>query len=350
MPRPLTTTEFTGRGDLEAISGASLPRERPVISVVVPAYNEERCVLPLVEAVRRVLDGIGEPYELVLVDDGSSDGTWTMICQAHAADSRVKGLSLSRNFGHQHALLAGLSHAAGDAVISMDGDLQHPPELIPTLLAAWRQGYLVVSTERRDSSDTTPFKRVTSRAFYRFFSAVSGMELRAGSADFRLLDRQVLDVILQLRDPSLFFRGVVQWVGFPAMTVPYTARPRAAGTSKYSFRKMIRFSAAAVLSFSTLPLRLGIWVGLAMSGFALLELLYVLVMYSRGQTVPGWASILVLMSIMFGVLFILVGLLGAYVAAIYDTVRGRPHFIERASLGLGQRDDRAVPTHAAPFT
>jgi polyisoprenyl-phosphate glycosyltransferase len=347
MPEPLTTDQRMGGRDLETFSGTSKLPERPVISVVVPAYNEEHCVLPLVEALRAVLDGVGESYEVILVDDGSSDGTWTMICEAHAADPRVKGLSLSRNFGHQHALLAGLSHAAGDAIVLMDGDLQHPPEVIPTLLAAWREGYLVVSTERRDSTDTTAFKRITSRGFYHFFSAISGLELRAGSADFRLLDRQVVDVILQLRDPSLFFRGVVQWVGFPAATVPYTARPRVAGKTKYSVRKMLRFSAAAVLSFSTLPLRVGIWVGLVMSGLALAEVLYVLVVYSRGQTVPGWASMLVLMSIMLGVLFILVGILGAYVAAIYDAVRARPRFIERAGVGCEVRRDEAIPTRAA---
>src|SRR5690606_35096955 len=199
------------------------------LSVVSPMFNEETNVQPFVRAVSDVLDPAGIDYEIILVDDGSRDGTWLAILEATKQSPRVRGLSLSRNFGHQGALLAGMCHARGRAVVTMDGDLQHPPALIPELVSAWRDGYKVVNTRRSDSTDTSWFKRASSRWFYRFFSRVSGVTMEAGASDFRLLDRMPLSALVNMGDADLFVRGIVSWLGFKTKTIPYQAQPRLSG-------------------------------------------------------------------------------------------------------------------------
>jgi len=189
-------------------------QDNPVVSVVAPLFNEEMNVGPLVAALTEVLDGTGDSYEIILVDDGSSDTTWQAIEGASKANPRVRGIRLSRNFGHQNAIFAGLHAARGRAVVTMDGDLQHPPALLPRMLDAWRQGYHIVETRRTESEDTTLFKRATSRWFYRIFSALSGIPMSAGTSDFRLMDANVAAVIRQMKDADLFLRGIAHWVGF----------------------------------------------------------------------------------------------------------------------------------------
>lgn len=300
---------------------------RPLISIVVPLYDEADNVDPLVDELAAVLRALGEPFEIVLVDDGSADATWEHIVAAHRREPAVQGLSLLRNFGHQGALLAGLTHASGRVVITMDGDLQHPPEVIPELVAAWRRGHHVVHTVRRDSADAGGFKRWTSRLFYRAFSALSGIEIPPGSSDFRLLDRAVLDTVLEMGDPQPFLRGIVRWLGGSSATVEYRARERASGRSKFGLGRMLRLAGSGVISFSTVPLRLGIWIGLATGALAFLEIVYIVVQYARGHTVPGWASVLTVVSFMFGVLFILLGILGTYLASIHQALKNRPAFL-----------------------
>lgn len=306
---------------------------RPTISVVAPLYNEADNVQPLVAELLAVLRPLGEPFEIVLVDDGSSDETWRRIQEAARLEPALRGLSLMRNFGHQSALMAGLAQASGSAVISMDGDLQHPPELIPELLAAWRAGSRVVHTRRLDSEGTGRFKRWTSRAFYRVFSLLSGLDLPPGSSDFRLLDREALDTILALRDPEPFLRGLVHWLGGPSATVTFRARDRHAGVSKFSLRRMVRLSTQGLVSFSTVPLRLGLWAGLLTSAPACAGILYLLVRSARGETVPGWAAALTVMSFLFGVLFILLGILGTYLASIHQALRNRPVYLVGRTVG-----------------
>lgn len=309
---------------------------RPVVSVVVPLYNEEEAVDALLRRLLRVLEGTGEPFEILLVDDGSTDRTWKRIRAAHRSEPAVKGISLLRNFGHQSALLAGLIQASGRAVVTMDGDLQHPPEKIPDLLRQWRRGFKLVNTRRADSEDSGLLKRWSSRWFYRAFSALSGLRLAPGSSDFRLMDESVLEIVLQMADADLFLRGIVQWIGCPVATVSYRAAPRVAGRSKFSPAKMFRLSSAAIVSFSTVPLRMGIWLGLLTSGLAVAEIAYIFVQYLHGNTVPGWASVLTVMSFMFGILFVLLGLLGTYLASIHQAVRRRPQFLVAERFGLSQ--------------
>lgn len=304
------------------------------LSIVVPLLDEAENVPHLLESLRLHLDDLAEPYEIILVDDGSSDATWAEIQKACAASTQVRGLSLSRNFGHQHAILAGLHHCLGRVVVTMDGDLQHPPETIKEMLTAWRQGYKIVETKRHDAVQTGLFKRLSSRIFYRVFGLLSGIPVGAGTSDFRLLDRKVVEAIRDMRDVHLFLRGLTHWVGFPKTVIPYEANPRLSGRSKYSLIKMFRFSFSAVHSFSLIPLRIGIWIGLITAVLSFAELLYISIRYFQGVTVPGWASTLGVMSFMFGILFVLIGIIGTYIGGIYETVKNRPRFLINESVGF----------------
>jgi glycosyltransferase involved in cell wall biosynthesis len=299
----------------------------PELSVVAPMYNEEGNIAAFVAAVEKVLLGIGVPFEIILVDDGSSDGTWAQIVGQAKLHPGLRGARLARNFGHQGALMAGLSEARGRAIVSMDGDLQHPPELIPELFARWREGYRVVTTERADAADTSLFKRTTSRWFYGVFSKLTGVAMAPGNSDFRLMDATAVRALCDMNDVDLFIRGSVTWLGFRSITLPYRANPRFSGTTKYSLKKMLRFASGAILSFSLAPLRLGIWIGFLTSGLAILELSYILIQYFRGQTITGWASMMGFMSLMFGILFVLLGIIGTYLGKIFELLKNRPRFL-----------------------
>ncbi|MEI9950204.1 MAG: glycosyltransferase family 2 protein [Pseudomonadota bacterium] len=303
------------------------PSLSPELSVVAPMYNEEGNIAAFVVAVERVVASIGVPFEIILVDDGSSDGTWAQIVAQSKLHPALRGARLARNFGHQGALMAGLSEARGQAIVSMDGDLQHPPELIPELFARWREGYKVVTTERADAEDTSLFKRTTSRWFYGLFSKLTGVSMAPGNSDFRLLDATAVRALCDMNDVDLFIRGSVTWLGFHSITLPYRANKRFSGTSKYSLKKMLRFASGAILSFSLAPLKLGIWIGFLTSGLAILELSYILVQYFRGQTVTGWASMMGFMSLMFGILFVLLGVIGTYLGKIFEVLKNRPRFL-----------------------
>ncbi len=299
----------------------------PTLSIVSPLYNEEGNVSALVDRITAAVHPLAVRYEIILVDDGSKDRTWDSISAACAADGNIVGIRLSRNFGHQHALLAGLSAARGQAIVSLDGDLQHPPEKIPELVNLWRQGYDIVQTMRRDAHVAPLFKRITSRLFYRFFSAMTNVALDPGSSDFRLLDRKVLDTILSLKDTDLFFRGAVQWVGFKTATFPFDAEARFSGATKYSLGKMLTFASGAIISFSAIPLKISVYIGLFTTLLAFLEIAYITLMYFRGDTVPGWASTMGVLSLLFGILFINIGIMGTYLARLHTALQNRPSFI-----------------------
>ncbi len=306
----------------------------PELSVVVPAWNEDGNLERLHERLAAVLDHLGTSWELIVSDDGSTDGTWAAITRLNVLDSRVKGVRLSRNFGHQAALLAGLAHASGRAVISMDADHQHPPEVIPKLVDEWRRGAMVVHTARLDGPQQGVMKRATSRLFYRVFSWLSDATLQPGMADFRLLDRQVLDELLQFPEEGLFLRSLVQWVGFPSATIPYECDARYSGETKYSLRRMVKFAWTAVTSFSLVPLRAAVVTGVFTSGVAFIAIIYAVGAKVFGfYTVPGWASILSILSFLFGVLFIFLGIIGEYIGRILIEVKHRPRFLVRERLG-----------------
>ena len=306
----------------------------PILSVVIPLCNEEGNVALLLERLHDALEPLEVPYEVILVDDGSRDATWSIVSEAADKDDRLKGLSLSRNFGHESAMFAGLYHSSGEAVVTMDGDLQHPPSLVPELFKAWQEGNKVVETQRLENEDASIIRRTTSRGFYRLFSFLSGLPMVQGTSDFHLVDRQVVDNILQMKDAELFLRGITHWVGFRKTTIPYRAVSRHTGETKYNLLTMIRLAASSLFSFSMVPLQLGIWMGLITSGLAFLELIYILVTYFRGNAIPGWASTLTVISFMFGILFILIGIIGAYLGRVLETLKNRPRFIVQDQLGF----------------
>jgi polyisoprenyl-phosphate glycosyltransferase len=306
------------------------------ISVVVPAFNEAENIPLLYRRLAEVLTPTVVPkWELIFADDGSHDDSWTAICALAAGDPKVRGVRLSRNFGHQYALLAGLEAALGDAVIMMDCDLQHPVEMIPALLERWRAGFKVVKTLRQNDSDNGWAKRWTSRGFYRLFSYLSGVKLQAGLADFRLFDRQALQELLRFREEGLFLRGLTEWIGFPSCVIPYKASERAYGRSKYSPRKMISLAWRGVSSFSIMPLRIGIMIGLLGSLVSMLGVFYAFFGKFFGQgAVPGWASTLMVISLLFSLLFVYLGILGEYIGRIIIEVRRRPRFIVCETAGF----------------
>jgi dolichol-phosphate mannosyltransferase len=316
------------------MKAADMPLDHPAVSIVVPAFNEAGNLARLHSELAETLGPSGVSWELIFVDDGSRDATWNEIGALHAIDGRVRGLRLSRNFGHQAALIAGMTHARGSAVLSMDADLQHPPAIVPRLIAEWQDGKKIVKTVREDAPNLSAFKRISSRLFYRLFSYLSGVDLQNGMADFRLLDRQVLDQILSFKEEGLFLRGVVEWVGYPSATVPFVCAARFSGSTKYTVRRMVRFAWEGISSFSLVPLRLGILIGLLASSVAFLGVGYaMLAKWLDGQTVAGWASSVAIISFLFGVLFLFLAVLAEYVGRILHEVRGRPRFIVSEETG-----------------
>lgn len=309
------------------------------LSVVVPFFNEQGNIEPLIDRIESALAALDITYEIILVDDGSQDLTWKKIQSVSIDKKYIKGISLSRNFGHQHALIAGMEHAEGQAVITMDGDLQHPPELISKMLEKWRQGYEVVNTLREDHETASFFKKTSSRLFYRVFSLLTDVPMATGLSDFRLLDRLVLENLLSFQDVDMFLRGAVNWLGFNSVTLPYQAGKRFSGKSKYTIRKMFRFARSAIISFSTKPLIIGVWIGMITCLLSILEIIYILAQYFQGSTVPGWASSTSIISFFFGVLFIILGIIGTYLARIHSALQKRPRFVMQKTVNINHSRD-----------
>jgi len=306
----------------------------PTLSVVVPAYNEQENLTELYKELKLYLDSLKESWEVIIVDDGSKDNTWKVISHLNAMDDRIKGVQFSRNFGHQYALFSGLAVSKGNAVISMDADLQHPPSVIPKLVEEWRKGYKIVNTVRQELENLSKFKKLTSRLYYKVFSFLTGVRIEEGMADFRLVDRQVLNNILKFDEDGLFLRGIIQWLGFPSTKVSFECRERYRGQTKYSLKKMLKFAVDGVLSFSIVPLRVGVIVGILISLFAFYLIIDSIFAYYQGLTVPGWTTTITVISFMFGMLFILLGLIGEYIGKILIQVRGRPRFVANNYIGI----------------
>ena len=310
-------------------------KSSPQLSIVIPVYNEAGNLGQLTKELGEVLLSLDMAWEVLFVDDGSTDNTWDIIESLHQENNSVKGLRLSRNFGHQYALLAGLANGAGDALITMDGDLQHPVAMIPELVNEWRHGNMIVHTRRLDPPTRSFFKKLTSRLYYRIFSYLSGVKIESGMADFRLLDRKVVGDILEFSEEGLFFRGIAQWVGYSSTTVPYTSHERFSGTSKYSLKKMIKLAWNGITSFSIVPLRLGIFLGFITSIIAFAEIIYAIAIKIFTDTaVPGWASAISILSFLFGVMFILLGIVGEYIGRILVEVRQRPRYFIAEQAGI----------------
>jgi polyisoprenyl-phosphate glycosyltransferase len=316
---------------------------KPTLSIVVPAHNEHGNLQRLHAELSTAISPLVASWELVLVDDGSTDSTWEDIAALHEQDNRVYGVRLSRNFGHQNALIAGMALARGDAVVTMDADLQHPPDVVPALIAEWRRGNKIVKTVRRDPPNLPMLKRLTSRLFYRLFSYLSGVEMHSGMADFRLVDRGVLRQILAFKEEGLFLRGIVQWVGYRSSTVEFDCGERFSGKTNYTMRRMVRLAWHGISSFSLVPLRIGILMGLSASTLAFLGVVYAMVLrWREGVAIAGWASSVAILSFLFAVLFLFLAVLAEYIGRILEEVRGRPRFI--VSDKLLPTSDASPPT------
>jgi len=308
-----------------------------LISVIVPCYNEEQVIVETNRQLVATLAGLeGLDFELVYVDDGSSDVTVDLLRTIQSADKHVRVVRLSRNFGHQLAVSAGLEHAAGDAVVIIDADLQDPPEVIPEMVARWRDGYHVVYGMRSDRAGETAFKLWTAKLFYRFINRLSKVQLPLDVGDFRLLDRRVVDVLLSMPERDRFLRGMVSWIGFRQVAVMYRRAERHAGESKYPLFKMLQFAADGVISFSLTPLRLALWVGFLSIGMAFAGILYALIirLYTN-DWVRGWTSIFTAVLFIGGAQLVTLGIIGEYIGRIYAEVKRRPLYVVEERLGFG---------------
>jgi dolichol-phosphate mannosyltransferase len=312
----------------------SEPRPLELLSVVAPVYNEESTIQEFYSRVCAALEGL--PFELVLVDDGSSDGTPIALDHIASKDPRVRVVFLSRNFGHQTALTAGLDHARGDAVVMLDADLQDPPELIVRMLDHWRAGCDVVYAVREQREGESRFKLATAHWFYRLFDKLAQVELQPNSGDFRLLDRRALDALLSMRERNRFLRGMTVWVGYRQAAVPYRRDPRYAGETKYTLSRMLRFSLDAISSFSHRPLQLATLLGFMISTLAFIAIPVVVVLRVLGSYLPGFGSITIAVLLLGGIQLIAIGIIGEYVGRIYDEVKDRPLYLVRARLNMSE--------------
>jgi dolichol-phosphate mannosyltransferase len=313
-------------------------------SIVVPIYNEEESFPDLVGRLREVMGRLDGPAEVVLVDDGSRDASYQLMGAVNREDSRFKLVQLSRNFGHQVAITAGMDAASGQAVIVMDADLQDPPEVILEMAARWQEGYEVVYAVRERREGETLFKKTTATLFYSLLRRLADIEQPVDVGDFRLVDRKALDAFLRMRESNRYVRGMFSWIGFRQVAVPYTRVSRQAGRSKYPLRKMIGLASDGVVGFSTAPLRFAMMAGLLMAiasvGYGVVAIALKL---AGLPYVPGYASLLVTITFLSGVQLIVIGMVGQYVARIYDEARGRPLYLVRETRGLaggGDDDDR----------
>lgn len=308
------------------------------VSLVIPVFNEAAVIETTHARIAAVVDSLPYMFEIWYVDDGSTDGTEAALERLAAHDERVRILTLSRNFGHQAALTAGLDHAEGEIIISLDGDGQHPPEMIPQMIALIEQGYDIVQAQRIEEGGVS-FKKITSDAFYWLINKISGTRIAPGAADFRALSRQALEALKSMPEYHRFLRGMIAWIGYRSVILPYHEQKRMAGKSKYSLRKMLRLAADAVFSFSLMPLYIGLSVGGIFLLLALAQILYVLFIFiTRPANVyiaPGWSSLMAILLIASGIIMILLGFIGVYVGYIFQQVKGRPVYLLKRRKGAG---------------
>ena len=310
------------------------PRQKLLISIVAPAFNEEKNLNDLYARICEVMVPQKHDFELLIVENGSTDNSLALLKELHRKDPRVNYLSFTRNFGHQGGLLAGLEHCRGDVVISMDADLQHPPELIPEMLRLWEEGYNVVHTKKRSNKTQFFIRKWINNVFYYWMKILSGIEM-IGQSDYRLLDRQVLDVLCNLPERNKFLRGLTPWLGFSQTEIMYDPAPRKAGKSKFPFLHLVRLAVDGIFSFSIVPLRTFIFLGLFISFGSFGYGLYILILkmvsvigVGIDYYVPsGWTTIILLMLFLGGVQLIGIGMLGEYLGRVYDEVKGRPVYI-----------------------
>jgi polyisoprenyl-phosphate glycosyltransferase len=326
----------------------SFPEEqRMLLSVVIPCMNEEEVLQETNRRLVAVLEGISLNFEILYVDDGSTDSTADLLRELQAHDARIRVMRFSRNFGHQVAITAGLEHAAGDAVAIIDADLQDPPEVLLDFLAKWLDGYDVVYGVRTERDGETAFKLWTAKVFYHIIGHLSDTPIPLDTGDFRLMDRRVVDALLSMRERDRFVRGMVSWLGFSQAAVEYRRAPRLAGVTKFSLFKMVRFAFDGIFSFSILPLRLATWTGFAASGLAVFGIIIVLLERFFGVVglVKGWSSAMIAELFVGGVQLICTGIVGEYVGRIYGESKRRPLYVVQERMGFETRNPAAAPRH-----
>jgi len=299
------------------------------ISIIIPAYNEEGNISELYNRLCLVLEGIPSiRFNLLFIDDGSTDATFAGITEIADRDERVNYISLSRNFGHQNALKAGIDHGKGDAIISMDADLQHPPELIPEMIARWESGSSIVNTRRLDTREQSQGKKRSARLFYRIINRLIDFRIEYGTADYRLLDAAVAAELRKLNEAHPFYRGLVPWMGFPQSTVDYEPGTRFSGKTKYSFRKMMSFAMAGVTSFSTKPLRISIIIGIILAVLCLAYAVYAIYIgLFTDRDVAGWTSVIVSVLFIGSLQLVILGIIGEYLGKLFMENKRRPNYI-----------------------
>ncbi len=319
---------------MQSMSVESLeqPVLHPVYSIVAPVFNEEQTLPHFYKRIITVMEQVAEPFELLLINDGSRDASLQIMQNLHEHDPRVRVVDFSRNFGHQVAISAGLDYARGDAVIILDADLQDPPEVIPELIAHWKDGAEVVYAQRSKRLGESSFKLLTARLFYRLVERITSIDIPRDTGDFRLLDRHVVEALVKMREQHRFMRGLSAWVGFRQEAVSYERQERFAGTTKYPLYKMIRFSLDAITGFSHMPLQLATTFGFLLAGASLIGIVIAVFLRIFTGAIVGQASTLILVLFLGGIQLIFLGILGEYLGRIYDEVRARPLYIVRKVL------------------
>lgn len=302
-----------------------------LVSIIIPVHNEKDNVSVMAKAIKRVFADLDYRYNLIFVDDGSSDLTLHEIKKLAIQDKHIRYVSFSRNFGHQAAIKAGLDKADGDCVITLDGDMQHPPQLIPQLLEKWEEGYDMVYTVRKEDKKLPFTKRVTSNLFYRIINRLSDIKIEKGAADFRLMNRNVVDVLKNLQEFEPFFRGLVKWAGFKQVAIEYHPDQRKSGESKYTSKKMIKFALQGITSFSIRPLYAAIYIGFLCAAFSTLYIPYAIYSYYFGYTISGWTSVIVIIVFFGGLQLMILGIIGIYLGKLFMQNKHRPIYIVKES-------------------
>ncbi len=311
------------------------PRPRELLSLVIPMHNEEANLTSLFTRLENVLSTLDIDYEIVCVNDGSRDQTWTRLLEWRQRNPRIKLIDLTRNYGKDNALTCGLDYASGDAIVPLDADLQDPPELLPQMVRLWREGWEVVTGKRVDRSSDTPLKRLSAGWFYRFFNAVAELNIPENTGDFRLMDRTVLDKVKLLREKNRFMKGLFAWVGFRTTAVEYTRPERSAGKTSFNYWKLWNFALGGIIAFSTIPLRFWSYLGAAISLFSFAYALFIITKtILLGIDVPGYASIMVVVLSLGGLQLLCLGIIGEYLGRIYIEVKGRPIYLVRETAGI----------------
>ena len=308
------------------------PKRKPKVDLVIPVFNEAGVIEKFYEQISTVLAELPAIIHIFFVNDGSTDGTADALHVIASSDKRVTVLTLSRNFGHQAALTAGLDASQGDFVISLDGDGQHPPEMIPQMFELLQQGYDIVQGQRAEDTRSFSFKQITSLGFYALINRISGTQMVPGAADFRGMSRQAVDALKAMPEYHRFLRGMVSWLGYKSVILPYHETSRMAGKSKYSLGKMLRLAMDAIFSFSLMPLYIGLSAGVMFFCFAAIEMFYVLSFWIKGDTstlAPGWSSLMFIILTVSGMIMVLLGFIGVYVGYIFHEVKNRPVYLIR---------------------